>query len=256
MSIESCRDLVKSSDPDRYTATMAAPKETRASLFALYAFNIEVGNAAWSARDPMLGEIRLQYWHDQIEALFQGLAIDAHPVMHALRDADRINSLPKANFFKIINARRWDAHTEPFQDQAGLGVYLTDTSGMLMAMAAHILGMNDPHKNTIREFGAAAGLATFFVAVPELKARGHHPLPDENEAAIRALAQDALTKIQATRSKEMMGMALPTLLSASEADPILRSIVKDPSLVLKGTLVRAPFRKAWRRLWLETFGKW
>lgn len=256
MSIAACQELVKTLDPDRYKATMTAPEGARGALLALYAFNLEVANAAWSATDPQLSQIRLQYWRDQIEALFQGKTIDALPTLHALRTADRINDLPQACFLKIINARQWDAYSEPFENQDDLYAYLMDTSGTLMAMAAHILGLKPLAENPVRDFGYAAGLAAFFAAVPELKARGRHPLPDESDTAIRALAKDALGKIQSTRGEKSMRKVLPALLSASEAVPILRNVVKDPSRVLKGTLVRAPIRKAWRLLWLESMGIW
>ena len=61
-----CAALVREHDRDRYLATLFAPAETRDALFALYAFAAEIGRVRDVAREPMPGEIRLQWWRDAI----------------------------------------------------------------------------------------------------------------------------------------------------------------------------------------------
>jgi len=39
-----CENLVREADKDRFLATLFAPAECRGALFALYAFNVEVGS--------------------------------------------------------------------------------------------------------------------------------------------------------------------------------------------------------------------
>ncbi len=256
MSVEACAEMVKTRDPDRYRATLTAPAEARGALFAIYAFNTEVFHAVWATYEPGLAEIRLQYWIDQIEALFQGKATDPHPVIDALRCEDNIRWLAKSDFTDLIQARRWDAYSDPFDDEAALRAYLTATGGNLMAMAARVLGLNDHYDYLIRNYGYAAGLAAFLQAVPKLKARGRQPLPDEAEGALRALATDALTKMDATKKHRVMATALPAMLAASEARPVLKMVTRNPSLVLKGQLTRAPIQRNWRALWCQALRRW
>ena len=59
-----CAALVREADRDRYLATLFAPAEHRDALFALYAFNVEIARVRELAREPMPGEIRLQWWRE------------------------------------------------------------------------------------------------------------------------------------------------------------------------------------------------
>ena len=66
MSLQACADLVQRGDPDRFAAAMAAPVAARKVLFPLYAFNLEVARAPWVTEEPMIAEMRLQWWRDAL----------------------------------------------------------------------------------------------------------------------------------------------------------------------------------------------
>jgi phytoene synthase len=59
-----CEVLVRDADKDRYLATLFAPQSRHAALYALYAFNNEIARVREHIREPMAGEIRLQWWRD------------------------------------------------------------------------------------------------------------------------------------------------------------------------------------------------
>src|SRR5262249_48021126 len=59
-----CEALLRAADRDRFLATLFAPAEHRAALFALYVFNVEITRVREAAREPLAGEIRLQWWSD------------------------------------------------------------------------------------------------------------------------------------------------------------------------------------------------
>ena len=84
-SFDHCEELVRTGDKNRFLATLFAPQKYRRALYALYAFNIEVTRIRELAREPMPGEIRLQWWRDVLGGAGRG-EIDAHPVAAALRD--------------------------------------------------------------------------------------------------------------------------------------------------------------------------
>ena len=56
-----CAQLVREADKDRFLASLFAPADRRGDLFALYAFNIEIGRVRALAREPLPGEMRLQH---------------------------------------------------------------------------------------------------------------------------------------------------------------------------------------------------
>ncbi len=251
-----CAELVAARDPVRFRAAMAAPDAARPGLLALYAFNAEILHAIWATREPGLAEIRLQYWHDQVEALFSGGASDAHPVLNALGQVEGMRALPVADFTGLIAARRWDIWTQPFADTAALQAYLRATGGGLMAMGARLLGVEAQHDPALRDFGQAAALAAFFAATPALKARGRAPLPDESPQALQALAGEALAVIDALPGGRVRRLAAPVLLSASEARPVLKRVLRAPHMVLSGGLERSEFRQRLRALRLQVLGGW
>src|SRR6201984_811294 len=60
--------LVRRHDHDRYQTVLFAPAARREALFALYAFNYEIARVRESVTQPMLGQIRLQWWRENIGA--------------------------------------------------------------------------------------------------------------------------------------------------------------------------------------------
>ena len=81
--------LVRRHDRDRFQTVLFAPAAHREALFALYAFNYEIARVRESVTQPMLGQIRLQWWRENIAAAFEGSAIRHHPVAEALTAAIR-----------------------------------------------------------------------------------------------------------------------------------------------------------------------
>ena len=72
MSVADCARLGEEGDPDRFAATMAAAAAVRGLLWPLYALTLEIVRAPWAAREPVLAEMRLQWWIDTLRALADG----------------------------------------------------------------------------------------------------------------------------------------------------------------------------------------
>ena len=170
MNLQACADIVSKGDPDRFRATMAAPVESRRVLFPLYAFNVEVTRAPWVASEPMIGEMRLQWWRDALEEIGQGGPVRKHEVTTPL--AEVLDARAAHLLDRMVAARRWDLYRDAFEDLAHLMDYLDLTGAVLMWVAARALGAPEEVEGLVRRFGASAALARFFVAVPELEARG------------------------------------------------------------------------------------
>src|SRR3569623_3799824 len=102
-----CTELVREADRDRYLATLFAPQDKRAALFALYAFNIELIRVRDVAREPMPGEIRLQWWREVLEDKRDGEAA-AHPVAAALRRSIATHGFDHARLVAFIDAHAFD----------------------------------------------------------------------------------------------------------------------------------------------------
>src|SRR5580692_4952522 len=105
-SLVVCETLRKA-DYDRYLAAMMAPARSRASLFALYAFNYEVAKTAESVREPIAAAIRLQWWREAVEKLRAG-ETTPNPVLALLGKAIAAHDLPRGLFVGSIDARDHD----------------------------------------------------------------------------------------------------------------------------------------------------
>lgn len=150
-----CARLVRAADPDRYAAALFAPGRRRPGLFALYAFALEVAKTRETVSEPMLGEIRLQWWHETLDGITQGEG-SRHPVAKALEAAVRTHDLPMSDLHALIDARTVDLTLEsvPLADEAALEDYAATTAGQLILLADWIL-----HRRALTPEIAAAARA-------------------------------------------------------------------------------------------------
>ena len=121
---EHCANLVREADRDRYLATLFAPAEHRDALLSLYAFNVEIARVRDLAREPMPGEIRLQWWREAL-AGERDTEAAAHPVAAALRETLHRYGLSADPLQALIDAHTFDLYDAPmaslrdFDDYAG-----------------------------------------------------------------------------------------------------------------------------------------
>src|SRR6202048_583115 len=104
--------LVRHHDRDRYQTVLVAPAARREALFALYAFNYEIARVRESVTQPMLGQIRLQWWRENIAAAFEGGPVRPHPVAEALTTVIRDLRLSRDHFDRLIDGRETDLGDE------------------------------------------------------------------------------------------------------------------------------------------------
>ena len=251
MSVGACADLVRRGDPDRFLAVMAAPVEARAQLFQLYAFNLEIARAPWVTEEPLIAEMRLQWWRDVIENAASGAA-KAHEVAGPLHALIEDFGLPIAVMDRLIDARRWDIHREPHADPGALDDYLEATGAGLMWLAARSLGAADAAEPTVRAFGWATAAAGYLRAVPALLERGRQPLPEGE--TVDGLARKGLLKLAEARAgrKTVPREVRPALLAGWQTESVLKQMVARPSSPAE----LSEFQRRGKLLWQAYSGRW
>ncbi len=256
MSIAACADLVSRADPERFAAAMAAPPAAREVLFPLYALNVEVSRAPWVTSEPIIAEMRLQWWRDVLEEIARGEMPRAHEVATPL--AGVIDPEAAAILDHAVAARRWDVYKEAFEDAAAFEAHIDATSGGLMWVAARALGATPGTERIVRDFAFGAGLANWFRAIPELEARGRRPLVDGRAGAVQELARTGLQRIRSARgSRHGLGpAAAPALYAGWQASAILRQAAASPERVVEGRLGLSEFGRRARLLALGLTGRW
>ena len=254
MSYEACAALVERGDPERFLAIMAAPFAARKVLFPIIAFNLEVARAPWVTEEPMIAEMRLQWWRDALEEIADGKPARRHEVVTPL--AEVITPTQARRLDRLVAMRRWDIYKEPFEDADHFDAYLDATAAELMVVSAQALG--DASAEVVRSYGWGVGLANWLRAVPELQARGRVPMVDDRSEAVRLLAQRGLALIREARARRaaVSAKARPAMLMGWKADAVLSKAAKNPNAVSSGALEPSPARVKLALMVKAGMGRW
>jgi phytoene synthase len=204
-AFDHCQNLVRSGDKNRFLATLFAPQKYRRALWALYAFNLEVARTRELAREPMPGEIRLQWWRDLLAGAGRG-EVDANPVAAALRDTVVRYRLPPPMLLNLIDGRAFDLYNEPVPDVAYLESYAMNTSSALIDLAGRILcDGRDPGLGELSgHAGIAYAIAGLLLALPVHSARGQLYLPTGLMQRYGAKAADVLGGEETTELRAVL----------------------------------------------------
>ncbi len=253
---EALAALVERGDPDRWRAAMIAPPPARTGLLALYAFNLEIARAPWVATEPMLVQIRLQWWLDALNEIYEGKPARRHPVVETLAKAIDTGGLPQQLFVEMVDARQADTAAAPHPDRAALDTYIDRTAGHLMELAARHLGAEGAALAVVREFARGSGIAALLRALPELRARGRDPLPPG--VAVDTLARDGLAAMARARAGRglVAGAVAPALLAGWRAGHVLRRAAAEPAAVRPGGLEQPEIAARAELLWRAFSGRW
>jgi 15-cis-phytoene synthase len=261
-----CEEVVREADKDRFLATLFAPANRRPALMALYAFNAEVARVRDAIRDPMAGEVRLQWWRDAVERPGSGEA-RANPVASALLDTVVRFRLPVAELLDLIEARSFDLYDDPMPTLAALDAYADKTSSTLIGLACRLLDPPAERSAAIRHAGRAHAITGLLRTFPRHAARGQLYVPLELLERHGARTEDIL----AGRATPEIIAALADLrdiarahldayqqtsaaLPAAFAPALLPAALVPAYLAKLERLRRQPFRLAdvpqWRRQWI------
>ena len=261
---EHCARTVHELDRDRYIADLFAPAEARKHLFALHAFSAEVARIRDAISDPVLGEIRLQWWRDALIAGGGG-----HPVASALIETIRTFALPLAGFEGLIDARMFDLYDDQMPTRTDLEGYAGETSSALIQLGAIILaGGHDPRvASAAGHAGVAYAMTGLMRALPIHAARGQCYLPADIGAAHgfsrETLAQGRATpELMATLAemrqiaRDHLGRAMPEIralpislkpafLPVALVAPVLDRMDRRDYDPFSGRIDLTPLRRQW-----------
>ncbi len=168
--------MVRAGDEDRWLASRFAPKVTRERLIALYAFNLEIASIAQKVTEPRLGELRLQWWRDATEAIFNGGTVPDHPVALGLAKLVAECHPPLEDFDALLTARAHDLSPAPFEQWADLDNYIDGVTGALTRLAVFIcapeMEMTKQKQTALGVVSRAWGYVGLLRALPQWVASG------------------------------------------------------------------------------------
>jgi 15-cis-phytoene synthase len=130
--------------------------------------------------EPLLGEIRFQWWRDALEGKSDADA-KANPVAAALLDTVARFDLPKAPLLELISARGHDLYGDMIESVNALEAYTEATCSNLLRLAALILDGAEAaaSRDAANHAGIAYGITGLIRALPWQRARGQVFIPVE-----------------------------------------------------------------------------
>lgn len=267
-------EALRAADIDRYLALLLMPQAVQADLATLYLFNAEIAAIRDRIREPLPGEIRLQWWREVLDGERAGEA-EAHPLASSLLEMIARRGLPLLPLTGMCEARVFDLYDDPMPDRTSYEGYAGETASALLQLTAFLLEADASGKTATASghAGVAQAVAGHLMLLPTSQARGQVFIPGdllaatgldrdsllagENtkavEAAIRAFAgfgRDHLAKAREAL-RDVAAEVRPAYLPVALVEPVLKRAESLGALSLKVSPRPSQWRRQWR-LWRAT----
>ncbi|KAJ9589879.1 hypothetical protein L9F63_016997 [Diploptera punctata] len=273
-STEYCLDLVRQYDYENFLCTLLLPSESRASAFAVRAFNIEIARVQDQVSDPRLGQMRMKFWEESVEKIFANDA-PKHPVALELHRASKKHKLSKRYLKRLITSRADQLASSSFPNLEALEMYAENSVSSVYYLLLEASGVENIHADHVAShLGKAHGITNIIRSVPHNAPRQIISLPQDillqhnvaHEAIFRArvtkefkdvvfdVASRAKTHLDKARSlsKNIPKSASLLFLPAITIDSYLERLRLLDFDVFSGSLQRRnntlPFVLLWNKL--------
>jgi 15-cis-phytoene synthase len=221
-------------DRPRYLSLLLMPGNKREDILALYAFNAELERVPLMVSEPQIGEIRLQWWIDTLDAMEKGTEQD-HPVAKALMICAAKHHLPYPALRNMAEARTRLLYADRPEDIEELEAYCGNTSSALIQLSAMVLGGNEA--KLVSEAAGLAGVAQGLADIIAEQKRFANLVP--KNWTIDGLAKQADSRLQEARAYTLpLGSLLAFLPCA-----LVQSQIR------KGNQRLSPLRTQWILWW-------
>ena len=169
---------LREADIDRYLTLLLMPDGVRDDVLALFLFNAEIASVRDRVREPLPGEMRLQWWRDMVAGDRNDEA-QAHPVGALLLDVIERRNLPVEPLLAMCDARIFDLYDDPMPDRTSYEGYAGETASSLLQVSAFLLDPAAASKTSTASghAGVAQAVAGHLMMLPISQVRGQVFIP-------------------------------------------------------------------------------
>ena len=257
---EVVRQAARDGEIDRYFAALMAPVAIRDDVMAIAAFSAVIGHIPQAVHEPMMGEVRLQWWRD---ALLSGRQLEAtgHPIADAVAAARTRHGLPDTLLNEIIDAVFLALAAQASEASEDASRVLAQFESRVFALTAHVhagapvAGCDELFEHA----GAAYGLARALCRLPVAIASGWPPLSlvhPANDGGARAalvadiprlhdIARRSLAEVR-RRQGELAPPAIAALAPVAMVEPYLEAQSRVIATLLDSSIEILPLKRIWR----------
>lgn len=261
-----CLTMLRDMDRDRYLACLLAPEDKRGDLAALYAFNAEIARIRDIVREPLPGEVRMQWWRDLLEGNPHGDSV-GHPVAAALLNAITTHNLPRQTLIDMIEARIFDLYDDVFENRNALEGYAGETASALIQLSSIVLSPDDAARNaeTAGHAGVAQAMAGMLLLMPLHRRRGQVYVPqdvlsaaglnresflegkdrEKVGAAIEIFCVHAHDHLNKARQTSLPKAVVPAFLPVAQVEAVLKAARRAGADVVENGIQLSLLRRQW-----------
>ncbi|CAN7938037.1 unnamed protein product, partial [Ixodes hexagonus] len=170
-----CSELVRRHDHENFLSSLLLPADGRRAALAVRAFNVELAQIQDVVSRPEIGLMRLQFWTDTVEQIYEGSAPE-QPIAQELAAVVHSQRLSKHWFTRLVESRRPSAQAhgsleeaEEYAERSVSPVFYL----ILQAMGVQDLGCD----HVASHVGKLQGLTNLIRGVPANASRGRVYLP-------------------------------------------------------------------------------
>jgi len=219
-----CVDQVRKSDFENYLAILHLPDEAKGSVFTIRAWNLETASIKDYVREPIAGMMRIQWWVEIIELIYQKQP-PKHPVAQALAITIDKHNLPKQPFLALLEARDSDIRNKNFADIDELSRYGEFTHGALFDLTLACLGVTDEKSRlAAHHAGRATAIALLLKGVPYYASKGKTEIP---QAIINESKLNIPNFLSGQNSEELTAATFQLACSAKDSLNAARQLKPD-----------------------------
>ncbi|MCG2584666.1 presqualene diphosphate synthase HpnD [Massilia sp. TS11] len=264
---EYCQQKTVQSGSSFYYSFLFLPPERRRAITALYAFCREVDDTVDECSDPSVARIKLAWWRNEIDKMYQGQP--SHPVTQALAPHVPVYQLQQQHLLAIVDGMEMDLDQSRYLDYPNLQRYCWHVAGVVGILSASIFGYSNPQTLQYAEkLGLAFQLTNIIRDVGEDARKGRIYLPINELQQFQVTAADILNARHSERFEALMAFQIerarkiyaeayallpredrraqrPGLMMAAIYGTVLEEIAADGYHVLNRRISLTPLRKLW-----------
>jgi len=177
----SITNALGSSDRDRLFAAQFVPSDRRASILAVLAFNSDLGSIAWQVTEPIIGQMRFQWWRDALDGICAGTP-PVHMTAGPLSKAVIAHQIAPSALMALIDAREAMFLADQPATLSDLESLVRAVDGAVFSLFADVLSdgaASDDAYTVAGHIGAAWGLIGVVRALPAWVSARRFMLPSD-----------------------------------------------------------------------------
>ncbi len=172
---------LRENDRSRYLAGLLMGDDVRLPIAVLYAFNAEISRIRDLIKEPLPGEIRLQWWREVTAESARKDEASANPLALAVNQTIDKYGINRSSFDGYCRSRIFDLYDDPMPDRLTYEGYCGETASTLLQWSCQVIDA-DIAKTTADacgHSGVAQSVAGHLALLPQHIARGQLYIPLE-----------------------------------------------------------------------------